>query len=367
MVRTVFRRAAPFVAMLCLAGCEIFTVTPFPAFTSMTDVSVDLAGRIDTIAAGQTHLTYDLTVVDDPSFEPRVLLLVEPPSSDPDVGFNYTGQLIFMDKDLNVVGQAATPTSLDYFSKPYSYAPDGTILAGYTVLTPNGKSTTTPSPDGLLNPPPGLEGFSFTDGSDTYIFSTPAGQYASFDLQFAILLPTTWGYSLTPNGTSLAIIPQDARPATTDPNYTNLGYQLVGLAYDNSTTDVTFVLSEPAQGRIMTVRLDLITATSGTGVLLPSATKWPVSADAWPLAVTVDRPELHADSGGFFMVQRDGWLTRYNWALTGDPKLSGSPLQIVGDRSLSRHYAFLTSDTAGQYMYRFDPASRVLTRYKRWW
>jgi hypothetical protein len=367
MVRIVFRRAAPFFAVLCLAGCELFTVTPFPAFTSMTDVSVELGSRIDGIAAGQTPLSYDLTVVDDPAREPRVLLLVEPPSSDQNVGFNYTGQLIFMDKDLNVVGQRATPTTLDYFSKPYSYAADGNILAGYTVLTANGARTSVPAPDGLLNPPPGLEGYSFTDGADTYIFSTPAGQYASFDLQFADLLPS-WGYQPDPpNGTTLAIVPQAARPSKTDPNYTNLGYQLVGLAYDNTTTDITFVLSEPAQGRIMTVRLDLATAISGNGVLLPNVTKWPVSAEAWPLAVTVDRPELHADAGGFFMVQRDGWLTRYNWAATGDPKASGSPLQIVGDRSLSRHYAFLNSDTGGRYMYRFDPSSRVLTRYKRWW
>ena len=366
MVRMALRRAAPFVAMIALAGCDVLTVTPFPAFTSETDTAVDLGSRIDAIAGGKTPITYDLVTVDDPAQDPRVLLLVEPPSSDADVGFNYSGQLIFMDRDLNFVGQAATKTSLDYFSRPYSYAADGTILAGYTVLTANGARTTVPAPYGQLNPPPGIEGFSFTDGANTYIFSTPAGQYASFDLQFAILLPT-WGYSLTPNGTNLAIVPAAARPATTDPNYANLGYQLVGLAYDNSTTDITFVLSEPANGRIVAVRLDLATATSGSGVLLPGATTWPVPASAWPLAVTVDRPELHADAGGFFMVQRDGWLTRTNWALTGQPRQDGSPLQIVGDKSLSRHYAFLNSKTGGEYMYRFDPSSRMLTRYKRWW
>lgn len=371
MVMTVVRRAAPFVAMLCLAGCEIFTVTPFPGFTDRTDISINLGSRIDAIASGKSPLSYDLTVVDYPSQQPRVLLLVEPPSSDPNAGFYYTGQLILMDQDLNVVGQATTAKTTDYFSRPYSYArdinsPSGyDILAGYTALDPaNGNRVITLTPSGL-------EGFAFTDGSNTYAFSTPSGQYASFDLQF-VEYTNTWGIlSPPPSGNTVAIIPQAARPSPSDPNYANLGYQLVGLAYDSSTTNVTFVLSEPAQGRIMAARMSLSAATNTTtaGVLLPGATGWPVSAGAWPLVVTQDRPELHADVGGFFMVQRDGWMTRYDWDTSGStPSLTGSQ-QIVGDRSLSRHYAFLIPQAAGQpqYMYRFDPASRVLTRYKRWW
>jgi hypothetical protein len=361
MVRTLFRLAAPCIVVVCLAACEIFTVTPFPGFTMRTDVSINLGSRIDAVAAGKTPISYDLAVVDDAGQPPRVLLLVEPPSSDPDVGFNYTGQLIFMDKDLNVVGQAATAKTTDYFSKPYSYAHDGNILAGYSVLTPDGGTT------GITLLPTGMEGFAFTVGPETYLYSTPAGQYAGFDISFLSYLttvPPQWGIDLQH---TLQIIPTAARPSPTDQNYANLGYQLVGLAYDPVTTNITFVLSEPAQGRIVAARMSFAQATTGTGPLLNVAS-WPVDASAWPMAVTVDRPELHADSGGFFMVQRDGWMTRYNWDTSGgSPTIVGSPQQIVGDRSLSRHYAFLNSPTGGQFMYRFDPSSRVLTRYTRWW
>jgi hypothetical protein len=371
MVKTAVRWAAPFAAMLCLAGCEIFTVTPFPGFTDRTDIAINLGARIDAIANGQSPINYDLAVADYPSQQPRVLLLVEPPSSDPTEGFKYTGQIILMDQDLKVLGQATTEDTGKYFSRPYSYAADTNsptgfdILAGYTALNPasgNRVITLTPS---------GLEGFAFTDGSNTYAFSTPAGQYASFDLQF-VEYTNTWGILAPPaSGNTVAIIPPAARPSTSDPNYANLGYQLVGLAYDSATTNVTFVLSEPAQGRIVAARMSLSAAvnTSTAGVLLPGATSWPVPASAWPTAVNADRPELHADAGGFFMVQRDGWMTRYTWDTSGGtPTLTGSR-QVVGDRSLSRHYAFLIPQTAGltQYMYRFDPASRTLTRYKRWW
>ena len=311
-------------------------------------------------------MTYDLNVIDEPGLPPRVLLLVNPPSSDPNLGFDYKGQLVFMDEDLNVLGQAATASSVDYFSRPYSYAADTSsptgfnVLAGYTVLDASGTRIQTLTPTTL-------EGFAFTDGSVNYIFSTPAGQYASFDLNFATY-SNIWG--LLSSLQTLQIIPPAARPSTSDPNYANLGYQLVGVVYNSANGgEVTFILSEPAQGRIVAARIGLAAATSGTGVLLPSVTSWPVGASAWPLSVTVDRPDLHADINGFFMVQRDGWMTRYTWTPSGIPLSQvGTPQQIVGDRSLNRHYAFLLPQSGGpQYMYRFDPASRILTRYKRWW
>jgi hypothetical protein len=370
MVSRQTARLATLLALLCLAGCELFTVSPFPGFVSRTDISIDLGSRINAITAGVSPVNYDLNVIDQPGLPPRVLLLVEPPSSDPTLGFNYKGKLIFMDEDLNVLGQASTASSLDYFSRPYSYGRDTTgydVLAGYTVLDSSGNRLLTLTPTTL-------EGFAFTDGTYNYIFSTPAGQYASFDLNFAVYTSSpSWGISPTPNGTTLAIVPPAARPSTSDPNYANLGYQLVGLAYNSSTTEITFVFSEPAQGRIVAARLGLAAAISGTpplgtGVLLPSVTSWPVAGSSWPLSVTVDRPELHADDNGFFMVQRDGWMTRCTWTPTGALAQVGSRIQIVGDRSLNRHYAFLLPQSGGpQYMYRFDPSSRILTRYKRWW
>ena len=363
----VTRRSALLLPLILLAGCELFTVSPFPGFVDKTDISIDLGSRVDAITGGASPVTYDLEVVDTAGLSPRVLLLVEPPSSDPSLGFNYKGKLIFMDQDFNVLGTAGTPTSLDYFSKPYAYAHDGNVLAGYMVLSPIGGTTSV----GSLNPPPPLGGFAFIVPTGpgqpfTYVFATPAGQYASFDLNYTIYNNSTW--TIAGQGT-LAIIPQASRPSSSDPNYVNLGYQLLGLSYDSVTDEITFVFSEPAQGRILVARMTGAAATTGTGVLLPGAPSWPVGGGAWPLAVTVDRPQLSADAGGIFMVQRDGWMTRYTWTPTGALAWLGSPLQIVGDRSLSRHYAFLIPQTAGlnQYMYRFDPASRILTRYRRWW
>jgi len=347
---------------LLLAGCDLFTASPFPGFTYVTDISMNLTSRISSITSGKSPVNYDLeVVVDAAGLNHRVLLLVEPPSSDPNLGFNYKGQLIFMDKDLNVLGQASTPTSLDYFSKPYGYAADGNILAGYIVLTPSGSLARAPLTS------LGLEGFAFTDGTSTYVFSTPSGQYASFDLDYAIY-NNSWG--IISSGQTLAIIPQAARPSSSDPNYPNLGYQLLGLSYDPppGSGNVTFVFSEPSTANILLARMPLATATSGTGVILPTATGWPVDPGSWPLSLSQDRPALSADSQGIFMVQRDGWMTRYAWTSPSQALgWSGSPVQIVGDRSLSRRYAFLIPQSGPQYMYRFDPSSGILTRYKRWW
>lgn len=355
--------SASLLSLVLFVGCELFTTSPFPGFVDQTDTSIDLGSRINSITGGVSPVTYDLNVVDEAGLSPRVLLLAEPPSSDPNQGFNYRGQLIFMDQDLNVLAQAATPTSLDYFSKPYAYAHDGNILTGYIVLSPVGGTTSV----GALNPAPPLGGYAFTASGYTYVFATPAGQYASFDLTFIGYNNPTWTIGVPPG--TLAIIPQSATPAPSTPNYTNLGYQLLGLAYDSASDEITFVFSEPAQARIMAARMTLAAVTTGTGVLLPNVTSWPVGADAWPVVVSQDRPQLHADAGGIFMVQRDGWMTRYAWTAPSQALAwTGSPVQIVGDRSLSRLYAFLLPQSGGpQYMYRFDPASRILTRYKRWW
>ena len=48
-------------------------------------------------------------------------------------------------------------------------------------------------------------------------------------------------------------------------------------------------------------------------------------------------------------------------------RLVGEKTSLAGDRYFFRHYAFLSGVTGGEYMYRFDPSSRVLTRYTRWW
>ncbi len=337
--------------LVALASCDVLSVTPFPGFVDKTDISIDLGSRIDSISGGKAGLLYDLNVVTGAGQQPRLLLLVEPPSSD-NGGFTYTGQEIFMDQDLNVLGQAKVASSLDYFSKPYSYTQDGTILAGYTLLTPSGERVTTP----ILSAT-GLEGFAFTDGTRTYIFATPSGDYASFDISW-LEYDTGWGILAT--GT-LAIIPSASRPSPSDPNYANLGYQLVGLAYNSASSEITFVLSQPASGRIVAERCTLTAAITPANVLHPGPQDWPVSIEA-------DRPALFADTQGLFLVRRDGWMDRYPWTQTGALTLSGSKTEIVGDRSLTRKYGFLV-DTAGgpAYMYRFDPSSRILTRYRRWW
>ena len=353
------------VTVLSLASCGIFSVTPFPDFVDKTDISIDLTHQINSIVGKETNISYQLAVVDSPTQPPRVLLLVEPPSSDPNVGFDYKGKLIFMDQDLSVLGLAGTASSLDYFSKPFGYAHDGKVLAGYTVLTNAGGTTT------VSISPSGLEGFAVADGiTETDIFATPSGLYASFNLSYIgyNTVLTSWGIVVIPG--TLPIVPPSALPSTSDPNYANLGYQLVGQAYNSATDEITFVLSEPAQGRIMAARITRATATSGAaGVyLLPSATSWPVPAGAWPVEIDVDRPALFADVNGFFLVRRDGWMERYTWNASGPLALVGSPVKIVGDKSLSRRYAFLVPQAGGPpYMYRFDPSSRILTRYRRWW
>ncbi len=341
------------VAALALASCDFMGVTPFPGFVDKTDISVDLGSRVDNIVSGASSVTFDLNVVTAPTQPSRVLLLVEPQSGAG--SFNYTGQEVVMDQDLNVLGQAKTATALDYFSKPYAYAHDSNIIMGYTVLTNAGQPTT-----GTLSTATGLEGFAFATGfvvgtDATYIFATPSGSYSSFDLSWRGYNQANWG--LFASGT-LSIVPAAQRPSSSDPNFANLGYQLVGLSYNQATSEITFVLSKPSDGTIVATRQTLANATSGTIDLLP--------ASGFEISLDADRPYLSADLGGLFLVRRDGWMDRYPWTQTGALSFTGSKTEIVGDRSLSRKYAFLETGTVS-YMYRFDPSSRILTRYRRWW
>jgi hypothetical protein len=369
MVKTITARAAVLLASALLAAgflssCDFFTTTPFPGFVDKTDKTLDLGSRVDVIAANKSPLTYDLTVITDPAniLPPRLLFLVEPPSSDPTLGFTYTGQLLFLDQDLNVLGQAATKTSLDYFGKPYTFAPASTVLAGYTVLTTSGGDA------GVTLSNHGLEGYAFTTGTETYIFASPSGQYASFDISF-VGYTNAWGLLPNTPGT-LPILPAAARPSASDPNYAHLGYQLAGLSFNSGSQEVTFVLSEPAEGRILAVRQPLASIiVASPAALLPGAASWPVPDTSWPVIVSADRPAISVDGNGFFLVTRDGWMQRYTWTPTGALSLAGSMLQIAGDRSLTRRYAFLVPQltTDPTYMYRFDPSSRILTRYRRWW
>jgi hypothetical protein len=361
MVKKLALPAVMVSTLLLAAGCGMLTVSPFPAYTDKTEVSLDLGARIRAITGGGASVSYDLEVVVDPAgaLPPRVLLLVEPPSSDPTLGFNYTGKLIVMDQDLTVLGEAGTASSLDYFSKPYAYCADGAIIAGYTVLNASGGTVMTLTPQGLA-------GFAFTDGTSTYVFSTPGGQYASFDLSF-MQYNNTWGL-LYSSVQTLAIIPQAARPSSSDPAYANLGYQLLGLTYDPGSDMLTFVFSEPYAGTIHAARMSRAAALAPGAVILPDPTGWPVGSDAWPLSVTQDRPALSAAAGGLFMVQRDGWLASYAWTSASQALAwVGSPARIAGDRSLSRRYAFLAPAEGAASMYRFDPSSGILTRYGRWW
>lgn len=344
-------------ATALLSSCDLYTravnaaaVTPFPDFLGNADGLRDLSVEIAGIADGETNLFYDLAVVEAADREPRLLLLVEPPSSSPDQPFDYRGQLLIFDTDLQRIGTASPGSSLDYFGAPYSYAHDGNMLVAYTVLGPNGEETSV----GTLDPNHGLEGFAFTNGTETYLFASPSGDYAAFEIDYAGYNEASWGRFL--DG-SLDIIPPEEKPDPEGENFDQLGFQLVGLTFNEESADITFVLSEPSEGRIVAARIGLAAATGGDGVLNPNPDEWPVSLE-------VDRPDIHVDDGGFFMVRRDGWLERYSWNPSGPLEGAGEPLRIVGDRSLSRQYAFAS---AGPYMYRFDPSSQVLTRYGRWW
>jgi hypothetical protein len=364
MVRKALGLLVSACALCLLASCDLFTTTPFPGFIDKTDKSIDVGSLVDSISGGKAGVSYDLSVVTATGADPRVLLLVEPPSSGSGGTFNYTGQLIFMDKDLSVLGRASTATSVDYFSKPYTYTHDGNLLAGYTRLAPDGGQPVPATPTLSAT---GLEGYAFRTGTvmpnaTTVLFATPSGAYTSFQLSWLKYTDTVYGVTQG----SLKIIPDASLPSPSDPNYSNLGYQLAGLTYNSSTQEITFVLSQPSVGRIVAARCDLATATTAGSVLLSTPQAWPVTS--WPISIDADRPAVFAGTQGLFLVRREGWMNSYSWPQSGALSVQGST-QIAGDRSLSRRYAFLMPEnpTDPAYMYRFDPSSRILTRYRRWW
>ncbi|NBC29222.1 MAG: hypothetical protein GVY29_04430 [Spirochaetes bacterium] len=323
-------------AALVLAGCDLYNqavaaaqTTPFPQYLDETDGHIDLSDEVLATAGDSTDLSYDLAVVQRPGRESRILLLVEPPSSDPDLGFNYRGRLFLFDRELNLLSSAAPGSSFDYFGRPYTYAHDDNLLVAYTVLSQDGQETDI----GTLDPNHGLEGFAFTNGTETYLFASPSGEYAAFVIDYAGYNEASWGRFL--DGT-LTIIPEEAQPTGEEPNISQLGYQLVGIAYNEETTEITFMLSEPSRGRVVAARTDLETATSGSGVLLPDAESWQQAS--WPVTLEVDRPDIHVDEDGFFVVRRDGWLERYSWTRQGELALQGERVRVVGDRSLTRQF-----------------------------
>jgi len=359
-------QALALVAAFGLASCDFLKTTPFPGYIDRTDISLDLSDRIEAIAGGESQIGYDLQTVTADGRSPRLLLLVEPPSTDKSGAFDYKGKLLVLDEDLVLRGQAGVASSIDYFSKPYSYTHDGSnILAGYTVLTQEGESTLSPPDPPKLGSPHGLEGCAFSDGANTYLFSIPSGKYTAFELSYRTYFEATWG--IGGDEDPKPIIPAAARPSPGVQNYQNLGYQLMGLHYNADEDETTFVFSEPTEKRILAVRVTRAAAISGNP-LLGYAGSWPVPASAWPIRIEADRPKVAICGNGLFLARRDGWMEFYPWTETGPLALSGETVRIAGDRALERPYAFLDEGPGEDaYMYRFDPASKILTRYKEWW
>lgn len=364
-------------AALLPISCEFFAATPFPEFLSYTDASVDLTGLVSSIVGEATSARYDLAVVSRPGLEPRVILLVEPPSFNEETDFLYEGAIVVLDAELNVIGEMQPLTAFDYFGRPFAYAHDGNILISYMVITPQADGFAFDSP---LETAKGIEGYAVANDTETYLFAQPSGDYAAFDLRYIAYRDSggAWGEILSEatNSLTLNIISDDAVPSSDASNFDQLGFQLIGLSYNQGTDEVTFLLSVPSEGVIVGARTTLADATADPGgnVLLPDA-EWPIEPQQWPIYVDADRPDLHVDSEGFFLLRRDGWLDRFAWTQAGELGLvdsdgaatDGPVIRIVGDRYLSRQYAFLVQSDGDDYMYRFDESSAVLTRYRRWW
>jgi hypothetical protein len=385
------------IGLAFLAGCDAVTLdflgaSAFPDFVSYTDSSVDLSDEIRSIIEEPVQVTttnadgestaetevradpissvaFDLAVVRSPGRTPLVLLLVEPPAIVSETQYTYRGKLIILEESggqLTVRNSGVGPDREDdpfgFFGRPFAYAHDGNLLTGYTVLDPAGEQTNVGQVE-LLR---GRSGFAFSTNDDTYVVSAPPGDFAGFSLNLFGFFEADWqqlfdlGAEITPPG---------ARPPADDPNIAQLGYQLSALSYDPNLDSVNLLLSEPAEGRLHATRIALSELSSGSGVLLPDADAWPVPAGLWPVSLEVDRPAVFADQEGFFLVRRDGVLDRYSWTEDGGSLGVSTPVRIVGDRSLRRRYAFLVRDEAEgpSFMYRFDPTSQTLTRYRKWW
>jgi hypothetical protein len=357
--------APPIVALLVLllaatllAGCDIVTTTPYPEFLGYTDLSVDLSGRIEEIWDSPGEVDYQLDVVYTATDPARVLLVVEPPSDSGD-GFDYRGRLLMFDADLNLVETLSPLTDLDFFSRPFVYGHDGGVLLVSTMLI---------EPGGYLYDDSltfeGLEGPAIADvGVGTYVFSAPPGSFTTFDVSWreytgtAVVNAGVSDTIYSPVGSgSFPIIPSAQ-------SGDDAGYQILDAYYNEATGEVTFLLSEPAAERVVAARTILADITGGSLTSLASG------PNSFPIEVGADRPlDYHVDEDGFFLRRRDGLLERYDWTPTGELRQTRKKT-LIGDRYFFRSYAFLSGDspTGEEYMYRFDPSARILTRYKKWW
>ncbi len=365
------RLAAVAILALFLAGCDIVTTTPYPEFLGYTDISVDLSGRIEEIWDSPGEVDYQLDVVYTATDPARVLLVVEPPSDSGD-GFDYRGRLLMFDADLNLITTLEPRTDLDFFSRPYLYthAPDATDSVGVILV-----STMFLQPDGYLYDDSltflGREGPAIADqdtppeNGSTYVFSAPPGEFTTFEvswqaygagLQVDRATDPDDIYGIGPSG-SFPVIPS-AQSGGDD-----AGYQILDAYYNEASDEVTFLLSEPAAERVVAARTTLAGITGGSVTSLASG------SNSFPIEVGADRPlDYHVDEDGFFLRRRDGLLERYDWTPTGELRQTRKKT-LIGDRYFFRSYAFLSGDspTGEEYMYRFDPSARILTRYKKWW
>lgn len=355
-------------------GCDIVASTPFPEFLGYTDISVDLSSRIDDIWDDRGEIDYQLDVVYSTGNPARVLLVVEPPT---DAGgtFDYRGRLMLFDEDLTLITTLQPVTDLDFFSRPFAYthAPDATDSVGVILL-----STMFVQPDGYLYDASlsflGLEGPAIADqdtppeNGSTYVFSAPPGEFSTFEISWQAYgaglqvdraddPDTIYAIGSGPaDSGSFAIVPSSDQSG-------DAGFQILDAIYNEATDEVTFLLSEPTAERVVAARTTLAEITGGSISSLASG------SGGFPIEVPADRPlDYHVDEDGFFLRRRDGLLERYNWTPTGTLRQTGSET-LTGDRYFFRQYAFLSGDSpsGSEYMYRFDPSSRILTRYKKWW
>jgi hypothetical protein len=340
------RAAVILLAATLLAGCDLLS-TPFPGFLSGLEktVSVDVDPILN---AGRTAngVRYDLEVIGTGA-DRRLLLLVEPPNSDPSI-FSYEGRMLVMDLEMQEEIRLESGSPIDYLSRPFGYGHDGSLLLGYSIYaTPLGSSL----PDQSLDPPPGLEGFVTVDAAFTRHFALPSGRFSAFHLEMRTYnLPVpTW--ALEAAAQTIEIVP-DGLALTEEATNAQLGFQLLGIAREG--TKIRFLLSRPSEQEVIGVEAELAAVMdkdlSPRPVLLPDAA-------ARMFTIAADRPQASVDNDGFFLLRRDGWFERYDWNgyLTA---------RVTGDTSFQRQYAF---DFEGGRFYRYDPASATLSRISGWW
>ena len=358
MVVRIGMMMAAFATAVLLGGCDVISTSPAPEYLNYTEESVNLADEIERIRERPGTIDYTLDVVYTSRNEPRVLLLVEPPAGEGS-DFDYDGELLLFDRDLEQIASTTPGRELDTFGRPFSYAHDGNILVSNSILGPGGSYL-----DSLTYQ--GLDGPVFVDPSPdparSYVFSLSPGDFAGFTLRWVEYGPPPIPYPVTSQG-EMAIIPEAKQPDQGTGGYDDLGFQLLDAVYNDDSDEVTFLFSEPSRERVYAARVVLEEIRSGERSSLADG------RGAFAVAVDTDRPlDAHADRSGFFLRRRDGWLERYRWNAAGELSQKGSVQRIVGDRYFDRNYAFLSGVEANEpAMYRFDPSSQILTRYGKWW